>query len=197
MIIVNYLENIDYVVYNILSNQGKFDKKTEVRVRYGIMLLLSMLLKTALLLLFSIPLGIFKETLMIFIVVSTLKSYAGTVHFKSEILCLLSSALPVYIGAFIYKYNSEQNKIILLILVLTLSVIIYKDAPLKHGKVNKIKESRDRDLKTSLFMCMIMLLAHTLFTGTNLALISLSIVYFTFNKYAIRSADALNKIYKE
>ena len=31
----------------------------------------------------------------------------------------------------------------------------------------------------------------------NLALISLSIVYFTFNKYAIRSADALNKIYKE
>ena len=46
-------------------------------------------------------------------------------------------------------------------------------------------------------MCMAILLVHVLFTGNNLAIISLSIVYFTFNKYAIRSADALNKIYKE
>lgn len=125
------------------------DERAEV-INYGLQILLGEVPKTFIILGVAYLLGIFKLTLITFLIIMPYRTFSGGVHLKTHIGCIISTC-AFYCGtALLAKYIVLSNiaKYILIILLAIFGIIMIKlyapadteDVPILSKKIRKQKQ---------------------------------------------------------
>ncbi len=125
------------------------DERAEV-INYGLQILLGEVPKTFIILGIAYLLGIFKLTLITFLIIMPYRTFSGGVHLKTHIGCIVTTC-AFYCGtALLAKYIVLSNiaKYILIILLVIFGIIMIKlyapadteDVPILSKKIRKQKQ---------------------------------------------------------
>ena len=134
-----------------VATQGKTELE-QIKIRYGLQLLIGTISKTILFSIIALYLGIFDRLLVVLITGILVRSMGGGLHFKSNIVCTIYSFTMYFIPLYAYKYL--MNKEILLLFLAVCFALTYLYAPVESSK-NIIKEPKK--YKTALYMFLVML----------------------------------------
>ena len=125
------------------------DERAEV-INYGLQILLGEVPKTFIMLLIAYLLGVFKLTLITFLILMPYRTFSGGLHLKTHIGCIITTC-AFYCGtALLAKYIVLSNiaKYILIILLAIFGIIMIKlyapadteDVPIISKKIRKQKQ---------------------------------------------------------
>lgn len=125
------------------------DERAEV-INYGLQILLGEVPKTFIMLLIAYLLGVFKLTLITFLIIMPYRTFSGGVHLKTHIGCIVTTC-AFYCGtALLAKYIVLSNiaKYILIILLAIFGIIMIKlyapadteNVPILSKKIRKQKQ---------------------------------------------------------
>ena len=125
------------------------DERAEV-INYGLQILLGEVPKTFIMLLIAYLLGVFKLTLITFLILMPYRTFSGGVHLKTHIGCIVTTC-AFYCGtALLAKYIVLSNvaKYILIILLAIFGIIMIKlyapadteNVPILSKKIRKQKQ---------------------------------------------------------
>ena len=125
------------------------DERAEV-INYGLQILLGEVPKTFIMLLIAYFLGVFKLTLITFLIIMPYRTFSGGVHLKTHIGCIVTTC-AFYCGtALLAKYIvlSDVAKYILIILLAIFGIVMIKlyapadteNVPILSKKIRKQKQ---------------------------------------------------------
>ena len=125
------------------------DERAEV-INYGLQILLGEVPKTFIILGIAYLLGIFKLTLITFLIIMPYKTFSGGVHLKTHIGCIISTCIFYCGTALLAKYIvlSDIAKYVLIILLAIFGIIMIKlyapadteNVPILSKKIRKQKQ---------------------------------------------------------
>ena len=125
------------------------DERAEV-INYGLQILLGEVPKTFIIFGIAYLLGIFKLTLITFLIIMPYKTFSGGVHLKTHIGCIISTCIFYCGTALLAKYIvlSDIAKYVFIILLTIFGIIMIKlyapadteDVPIISKKVRKQKQ---------------------------------------------------------
>lgn len=154
------------ILNNVINNIKKNDKsitneQIEV-IAYGLESLYLTLTKITIIILLSIVLGIFKETLLMLLFYNIIRLFAFGLHAKNSIACLITSLILFIGGAYLSIYlNLNLTIKILLSIICTIMIAIYAPADTeKRPLINKKKRNRFKILSIITSIVMTCLIAY-------------------------------------
>ncbi len=184
---------------NLLMKQYNYDEDTLDRVKYGLELIYITITKVSFILLVSILIKSFKETLILLIFVNFLRMFAYGLHAKKSWHCYISSTLSFVIlpHYFIYLNFSLIQKILISLLTF-ISFVLY--APSDTYKRPLINENHRKKLKLYTLLVSIMYITFIFIINNNfiinLIILSLIIQSFLINPFIYRLFDLPYNNYK-
>lgn len=127
----------------IIKNKEYSENEIEI-IKYGLEALYLTITKMIIIIILAISLGIIKETTILLICYTIIRTQAFGLHASKSIYCLISSILFFIGGAYLCKYISVQNWImILLALLCNILLILYAPADThKKPLINKKRRKR-------------------------------------------------------
>jgi len=129
-------------------NQELEPQKDEIR--YGLEWLIASINQILLVTSFSLPLGIFKEAIIILVVGALLRMFSGGAHFKGYFSCLFFSTFQIIIISYFAKYQFEflqGNKAVITALLIFSLLITILRAPVLNKKSNQFNYGQRLKLK--------------------------------------------------
>ncbi len=132
---------INHIMKNIKNNDKSISEEQLEIIQYGLEGIYLTFTKLIIILLLSIILNIFKETILILLFYNCIRTFAFGVHANSSIVCLITSLIffigGTYLG--IYLNINLTIKIILSVLSLILIIIYAPADTVKRPLINKRK----------------------------------------------------------
>lgn len=135
---------MNHIIKNIKNNNKNIDEEQLEIIEYGLEGMYLTFTKLIIILLLSILLNIFKETILILLFYNCIRTFAFGMHAKDSITCLISSLIFFIGGPYIAMYLniSLTIKIILSVLSLILIIIYAPADTVKRPLINKRKRLR-------------------------------------------------------
>lgn len=110
----------------ILNKKYQRTELENAKMIYGLEVLLDNLLKVIFIVVLSLVLNIFKESMLVFLGFGVLRAKAGGFHFDKNIMCwIVSTLIPVGGGTLISMNLITKNMAILLILITLVIISLY------------------------------------------------------------------------
>lgn len=152
--------------------------------KYGVHSILINVLKTTLLLVFTLYFDVFNFVLSFAMIYGSLRFFSYGVHIKNTALCTLVS-LVYYLGSTYLAKNYAVHPVISLLIIPICAVAFFFYAPASY-RTTPIKKSRQKHLKIMSFICLAIwycFVIYTIYTkqhgGTNI--INLAVICQTIN----------------
>ena len=174
------------------------DERTQV-INYGLQILIGEIPKIFIILLISWILGIFKLTLITFILIMPYRSVSGGFHLHTHIGCIIATTLTYCGTAFVSQYIvlNDIVKFILILLIWIFSMAMIKlyapadteEVPILETKVRRKKQLASYIIATISLIAAIFIrdnvISNILIIGTLLQTLSITKVMYrlTNNKY--------------
>ena len=123
--------------------KGKNYSEREVKyIRYGLETVVILVTKTTVILLLSLLLGIFKETILLIIFYGLIRGFAFGIHASSNIYCWVTSILVYTIIPLLIK-NWIPSNIIMITMAVISTIVLISFAPADTSK-RPLKDRRKR-----------------------------------------------------
>ena len=174
------------------------DERTQV-INYGLQILIGEIPKIFIILLISLLLGIFKLTLITFLLIMPYRSTSGGFHLHTHIGCIIATTLTYCGTAFVSQYIvlNDIVKYILILLIWIFSMAMIKlyapadteEVPILETKVRRKKQLASYIIATISLIAAIFIrdnvISNILIIGTLLQTLSITKVMYrlTNNKY--------------
>lgn len=145
------MKGISYMVANELGSQGIIQREDVDKCKYGLEVMLSSLLEILSILLFSVFVGNFFETVLLFVAFIPLRIYAGGYHANTKLKCyFISVAVYLVFTIIIYTLPQELYWLINMICTIFSSIIVFAVAPIVHSNklINAIEKKYYRKFST-------------------------------------------------
>lgn len=183
----------------LLTKQYDYDEDTLDRVKYGLELIYITITKVSFVLLISILLKSFKETIALLIFVNFLRMFAYGLHAKKSWHCYISSTLAFVILPHYFVYlNFSLIQKILLSLLTFISFILYAPSDTYKRPLINIEHRKKLKLLTlliaSLYISIIFIINNTFVI--NIIILSLIIQSFLINPFIYKIFDLPYNNYK-
>lgn len=178
------MKNISENISNILWTQGIIQEEDVERCKYGLNVFLSSFVEILSILLMSIIVGNFVETILFFTAFIPLRVYAGGYHADTKLKCYIISVMAYMIFAGVMCILPESLYLITCILctMLSFSVVIISSPIIHYNKnVNEIERKNYR--KISVVICLFDILV--VFIMFSIAAISKFSVSVALGQFAV------------
>lgn len=170
------------------------DEKAEI-IYYGLQNLVGELPKILIVCTIAIMLGLFKEIVIGTIVLMIYRGFAGGVHLKTHISCLLTSTFLMIGSAYLAKYYTYENELLIYSLIFCIDFIIafiYAPADTENRPIMK-EFQRKRQKVISCCIVLIVYLLSTFIikdkTITNLFMYMIFVESFMITPFAYKIFD--------
>lgn len=181
---INKTDINEVIVLKIMKFYYKHSDMSDESIKYlyfGLYTIVSTLSKMIIIILLSLILGLFKETIILMSIMFSIRYFSGGIHMKSSFSCTIVSILFYIGGSFISSYHLVNCKLCL-ILSIFFSIFIIKYSPCETEK-RPIKEADKRKklkiitavVLTAILVINICIKSNLLFNITLLAFLSQSI----------------------
>ncbi|MYL73053.1 hypothetical protein GLW00_19750 [Halobacillus litoralis] len=131
-------------------------------IRYGLEWILSGVNQLLVVLILTIPFGVFKEGIIALLTGAILRMFSGGAHLKGYFRCLLLSSIQIFTISFIskhfYEVISQNVNLMHLFLGISLTIVCFK-APILNKKSNSFSRRQRHQLKgisIAMFICLLM-----------------------------------------
>ena len=160
--------------FNFISKYNSYTEFDEIKIKYGLEVLYTMVTKTTGILLISFLLNIFKETIVLMMFYSVLRLFSHGIHASKSLHCWIVSIICYAVFPLLIKYFVIKKSIIIFIWVLSFIffIICYPADTPKKPIINKKKRMFDKI--STLIISFILLVIIILYSNT---LINNSIFY--------------------
>ncbi|MCI8408727.1 MAG: accessory gene regulator B family protein [Lachnospiraceae bacterium] len=108
----------------VLNKNSQRTELENAKMIYGLEVLLDNLLKVICIIMLSLILGIFKESMLVFLGFGALRLRAGGFHFDRNIMCWFTSILITIGGGYLVYRNFISRNIAILFLLIALIIIL-------------------------------------------------------------------------
>jgi len=189
----------EYLTNKIRKENSEIDEERAEVIKYGLQLLVGEVPKFFIMAAIAWALGIFKLTIICFVLMLPYRMYSGGFHLKTHIGCIVGTSLMYTGNAFVSQYIEIplMQKIIFAILLWVFAIVmIYKYAPADTEDVPVIskKERRKRKIFSYVIVtitiisgCLIKnnIISNILLVGTLLQTVSITRIAYklTNNRY--------------
>lgn len=109
----------------ILNKNCQRTELENAKMIYGIEVLLDNLLKVICIIILSLFLGIFKESMLVFLGFGVLRLKAGGFHFDKNVMCWITSILITVGGGTLVSLHLISKSIAILLVLVTLVIILF------------------------------------------------------------------------
>ena len=184
--------------FNFVSKYNNYNELDEIKIKYGLEVLYTIITKTSGILLISLFLGIFKETITLMLFYSTLRLFSHGIHAKKSSHCWIVSIISYVAFPLLIKYFVIKKTIIFCMWVLSFicfTIWAPADTP-KKPLVNKKKRIFDK-IATLTITCTLLiaiiktsntLIANSIFFSLIMSIISINPITYkmfgiTYNNY--------------
>jgi len=163
------------------------DEKAEI-ITYGLKIMIGEIPKIFIVFLVSVLLNIWKNTLLTFLIILPYRAFAGGVHLKTHLGCIIATTtmyclpgvIAKYIDIGIYKYA-----LILLVWIFAISMIkLYAPADTENVPILRKKDRRKRQILSYIIVSLLSIIAIFINTEiSNLIIISIFIQTLTITRF--------------
>lgn len=113
---------------NGLCRNGERNKLEKDKMQYGIEIMLYNISSVGLILLIALLVGVFKESIIVYLAFGILRLLAGGMHFDTSIECLFTTSFVVIGGAKVSHFYQMEDKLIIAVFII-LEIFIWLYAP--------------------------------------------------------------------
>ena len=163
---------------NILSKHSSFNKEDPEIIEYGLTIFFATILKFAVVFLLALSLGLLREIFLCAFVFGILRSFAGGVHAKTPLGCLISMIFvyfSVYLLASVIQYSNLLFWASLVFCLITL--LAYAPAGTAEKPVLNKRQIKIMKLCSVLTLIIIYILTFHFFTEMTKNIIILSCIF--------------------
>lgn len=176
----------EFLTEKIINGFEKHMDLTQVekdKLYYGVMSVLINIIKTTMILLIAIYLGIFKEILIMTVIVAMIRLTSAGLHAKNNLMCTLTTLITYVGGTFLsVNYSIEFNIAFIICIGLTVLLFIYSPADTENRPI--IGKEKRKKLKVQTLVIAIIILAVNLFI-LNTTIINLTMFAMLFQTISI------------
>jgi accessory gene regulator B len=140
------------------------DERAEI-IEYGLQMLIGEVPKLIITLIIARVLGVFRLTLLAYVILLPYRYFVGGVHAKTHMACMITTPLIYSGNALISKFLPEisiRNKIIMVMLVWIFSVIVislYAPADTENVPILRKKERKFKKIMSYIIMTISLIIA--------------------------------------
>jgi len=178
----------NFLVEKMRKEMNDIDDERAEIINYGLQIIIGEIPKFFIVILVSIILGIWKNTLLTFLIILPYRAFAGGVHLKTHIGCIIATttmycvpgAIVKYIDIGLYKYG-----LILLVWLFSIVMIkLYAPADTENVPILRKKERRIKQILSYIIVTCLSIIA--IFVNneiSNLIIISIFIETLTITRF--------------
>lgn len=155
----------DFITKNIKREMPDIDEERQMIIDFGIRLIFGELPKILILFLIGFLLNVGWYTILIFFMLAPYRSFAGGVHLKTHMGCMISTIIIYAFPVILAKYIAlPQNYILYILSAVTFiiaSILIAKYAPADTENVPILskKERKSRRIKSYILLIILLIVA--------------------------------------
>lgn len=169
----------DFITKKIKNEMSDIDEEREMIIDFGIRLIFGELPKILILFLIGFLLKVGWYTILIFFMLAPYRSFAGGIHLKTHMGCMISTiiiyAFPVILAKYIVIPQSYILYILCVVAFAISSIFIAKYAPADTENVPILSKKERKSKKIKSYIFLIILLAIAVFSGNRI--ISYMLIY--------------------
>lgn len=142
----------------VLNKNCQRTELENAKMIYGIEVWLDNLLKVICIIMLSLFLGIFKESMLVFLSFGTLRLKAGGFHFDKNVMCWITSILITVGGGYLTSLSIIPQYIAILLLLITFVIIsLYAPSGTRNHPVEPENKNRYRLISIGLVVLYLIL----------------------------------------
>jgi accessory gene regulator B len=155
----------DFILKRIKIEMPEIDDERAEIIEYGLQMLIGEVPKLIITLIIARVLGVFRLTLLAYVILLPYRYFVGGVHAKTHMACMITTPLIYSGNALISKFLPEisiRNKIIMVMLVWIFSVIVislYAPADTENVPILRKKERKFKKIMSYIIMTISLIIA--------------------------------------
>lgn len=178
----------DFLIRKMRKEMPEIDDERAEIINYGLQNIIGEIPKFFIVILVSIVLNIWKNTLLTFLIILPYRAFAGGVHLKTHIGCIIATTTMYCLPGAIAKYmdiGTYKYTLIILVWIFAMAMIkLYAPADTENVPILRKKERRNKKILSYIFVTILSIIAF--FTNneiTNLIIISMFIQTLTITRF--------------
>lgn len=181
----------DFLVNKMQKEMPDINEEKAEIIKYGLQIMIGEIPKFFIVIVVSLIFGIWKNTLLTFLIILPYRAFAGGVHLKTHLGCIIATTTMYCLPGVIAKYmNIGMYKYSLIILVWVFAMFmikLYAPADTENVPILRKKDRRNRRILSYITVTCLSIIAIFINNEiSNLIIISLFIQTLTITKFVYK-----------
>jgi len=178
----------NFLIKKMKKEMPDIDEERAEIINYGLQIIIGEIPKFFIVILVSIIFGIWKNTLLTFLIIMPYRAFAGGVHLKTHIGCITATTAMYCIPGLVAKYMNlatYKYPLIILVWIFAMAMIkLYAPADTENVPILRKKDRRNKQILSYITVTVLSIIA--IFANSeisNLIIISLFIQTLTITRF--------------